>query len=154
MSTFKSLNVRPIQTSDVEQLELFRTGYWDADIEIPHGYQAVGVETAVAEKDGKLIGGLTATGGVVFDYVHDPQALGTDVFAAGLMLERALSYAAQKNGLTTGYVAIPSHLAEYIAQVKKCGYEEGFQGCTILRRDLRTPIVASLGDARNANVSK
>ena len=149
MSTFRTLNVRPIEARDVEQLELFRKSYFDANIEIPHGYQAVGVETSVAEKEGKVIGSLTATGVVVFDDVHDETATGTDVFAAVLMMERALAYTALKNGLTTAYVAIPSHLEKYIEMVRKCGYDESLQGCTIMRRDLRTPVMPSLGDERD-----
>lgn len=151
--SMKDLCLRPIQDSDIPQLDASRENYWDADLEIPYGYSVPGsVETAIAEKDGQLIGALTATKVVVYDFIKNAAAAGTDIMAAVLMLERALSYVAQQGGMTTSYIAVPSHLTDYIEIVKRCGYEAGFENCTILRRSLRKEN-PSLADARS-NVSK
>src|SRR5579864_1353827 len=132
--SISELSLRPYQDEDAEQLELFRTGYFNADIEIPFGYCGQGVETAVAEKNGKIVGAVTASAAVTFDFVHDETAGGTDVFAAVLMLERALALTSRKAGIPTAYVAIPSHLTKYIDMVKRCGYTDEFQNCVVLRR--------------------
>lgn len=148
MSIFSKLHLRPIEEGDLPQLELFRKNYWEANLELPWGYKALGVETCVAEKSTELIGSLTATGVVVLDFVHNPASSGPDVFAAVLAMERALTYEAQKNGFTTSYVAIPKQLTSYIDMVKRCNYQDGFEDCVILRRQLRKSSVPSLGDER------
>lgn len=153
------LAVRPIRDEDVEQLDNFRRANWDADIEIPFGYVAPGVETAVAEKDGKLVGALTAVKTVVFDFMRNPAALGIDIYAAVFMLERALAYVAQSGGVAAAYVAIPSHLTDYISMVERSGYKVACENCTILRRPLRKELSPSLGEERatitpEVNVSK
>lgn len=142
------LSVRPIRDEDVEQLDNFRHANWDADIEISFGYAAPGVETAVAEKDGKLIGALTAVKTVVFDFMRNPAALGIDVYAAVFMLERALAYVAQSGGVAAAYVAIPAHLTDYISMVKRSGYSIACENCVILRRPLRKELSPSLGEER------
>lgn len=153
--SMKDLSLRPIQDKDIELLNACRENYWDANLEVPYGYTVPGsVETAVAEKNGELIGAITATKVVVYDFIKNAAARGVDTFAAVFMLERALSYVAQQGGMTTAYLAIPSHLTEYIDMVKRCGYEAGFESCTILRRSLRKETMPNLGDARDAAVSK
>lgn len=148
------MSIRPLKDTDPAQLDLFRENYWHANLEIPYGYTVPGsVETAVAEKDGEIIGGLTATKVVVYDFMKNPTASPTDIFSAVFMLERTLSYVAQSTGVTTSYIAIPEHLTDYIESVKRCGYDVGFEKCTILRRSLRKEL-PSLGDARDAAISK
>lgn len=147
--SLKDLSIRPFRPEDAQQLDLFREQYWDANLEAPHGYSAQGVETAIAEKDGKTVGALTATKVVIFDFIQDRSASGPDRMAAVLMLERTLAYVAQQGGFTDAYVAIPSHLTSYIEMVKRCGYSETIQGCTVFRRPLRKEIVPYLGDARD-----
>ena len=146
-----SLSARPFQPADTEQLELFRKNYPDADIEIPFTYSAAGVETAVVERDGQIVGAVTASGAMVvtFDFVHDPGAINLDVFSAVFLAERALALTAQKANIPTAYVAIPTHLTKYIEMVKKCGYAEEFQDCVILRRPLRQEVVPRLSDERD-----
>jgi len=148
--SLKDLSIRPFAPGDAEQLDLFREQYWDANLEAPHGYVAQGVETAIAEKDGKIVGALTATKVVIFDFIQQQSASATDRMAAVLMLERTLAYVAQQGGFTDAYIAVPSHLTDYIEIVKRCGYAETVQGCTVFRRPLRKEIVPYLGDARDA----
>jgi hypothetical protein len=151
----RNLSLRPFRDADAVQLDLFRENYWDADLEIPYGYNVPGsVETAIAEKNGEIVGALSGTKVIVYDFMKNPAAEGTDVFAAVLMLERALSYIAQQGGMTTAYIAVPSHLEKYIDMVKSCGYEAGFQNCTILRRSLRQETSPSIAEARDGVVSK
>jgi hypothetical protein len=148
----KDISLRPIQEADIPRLAAARQNYWDADLEVPYGYSVPGsVETAVAEKDGEWQGALVATKVVVYDFIKNAEAKGVDIFAAVLMLERAMSYVAQSTGVTTSYLAIPSHLTEYVDMVKRCGYEVGFENCTILRRPLRQEIMGSIREARDAN---
>lgn len=147
--SISDLSLRPIRNEDVEQLELFRKNYWDADVEIPFSYSAQGIETAVAEKAGKIIGAVTASAAVTFDFVHALDASGPDVFAAVFLLERALALTAQKAGIATAYVAIPSHLTKYIEMVERCGYSKEFQDCVVLRRALRQETVTRLSDERD-----
>ena len=148
--SMKELSLRPFRTEDIEQLELFRGNYFDADVEIPFGYSGVGIETAVAEKNGRIVGAVTASVGITFDFIHDSAASGTDVFSAVFMLERALALTAQKASVATAYVAIPSHLEKYIDIVKRCGYTEEFQHCVVLRRALRQETMPRLGDVRDS----
>lgn len=153
--SMKELSLRPIREEDLPQLNDARENYWDADIEIPYSYSVPGsVETAVAEKNGEWQGALVATKVVVYDFIKNAAAKGVDIFAAVFMLERAMSYVAQNTGVTTSYLAIPSHLTEYIDMVKRCGYDVGFENCTILRRSLRQETMPSIRDARDANAAK
>jgi hypothetical protein len=152
--SMKDLSLRPLRAEDIKQLELFRGNYNDADIEIPFGYSGQGIETAIAEKNGQIVGAVTASAAVTFDFIHDNDAAGTDVFPAVFMLERALALTANKAGIATAYVAIPSHLTKYIDMVKRCGYTEEFQHCVVLRRALRQETVPRLGDVRDAEATK
>ena len=136
------LHIRPLKIEDVEQLDLFRRNYTAGWLELPHGMAGPGVETAVVEKDGKLLGSLTGIDCVVFDpFIHDPAARGTDVFPAVLMLERVLAYSAQARGAIDGYIAIPKQLTEYIAMVERAGYTETCQECVIMRRPFVKEVV-------------
>lgn len=141
----RDLNVRPIQYEDVAVLNRLRRLYPDAFLEIPHGWTGDGIETAVAEKDGKLIGSLTGISAVVCDpFIHDPNAKGVDVFAAVYMLERALTYNAQRGGAVDSYIAVPDQLVEYHRIVERSGYQKTCEHCTIFRRPLRpdtTPLI-------------
>jgi len=150
----RKINVRPIRDEDVEALDRWRWLYTDGDLEIVHGWGADGVETAVGEKDGKMLGSLTASKGVVAvicdPFIHDPDADHRDVMAALLTMERVLAYRGMQAGAVDAYVAVPSHLTEYIKIVEKCGYEVTTQNCTILRRPLVPETHKRLGPARDA----
>lgn len=140
--SIKDLSIRPLKAEDVEQLDLFRRGYDAAYLELPHGMAGPGVETAVAEKDKKIVGSLTGIHAVVFDpYIHDPEINGPDVFAAVFMLERTLAYNAQVGGAVDGYIAVPKQLTAYIDMVKRAGYIETCENCVILRRPLIPDVV-------------
>jgi hypothetical protein len=152
--SIKDISLRPFQKEDTKQLELFRTGYYEADVEVPFGYSGQGIETAVAEKNGKIVGAVTGSAAITYDFIHDSRASGTDIFSAVFMLERALSLTAQKAGIATAYVAIPAHLTGYIDMVKRCGYTEEFQNCVVLRRALRQETVTRLSDVRDAEAKE
>lgn len=149
MSSFTKMNIRPIREDDIEQLDKWRWQYTDADLEVVHGWQAPGVETAIAEKNGEIIGSLTAVSAVVIDpFIHNPNASETDIYAAVVMLERALAYRAQQSGIVDAYVAVSAHLKDYIEIVKRSGYEVTCERCVILRRALVPETHPRLGLAR------
>lgn len=151
MSSLKDMNIRPIKQSDVEQLDLFRREYLAGWLELPHGLSNTGVETAVAEKNGKIIGSLTGTNAVLFDpFIHDKSASGSDIFSAVLALERTLAYKAQSGGAMDGYLAIPRQETAYIEMVKRCGYTETCENCIILRRPFVPDTVALLENEQQA----
>src|ERR1700736_3949777 len=109
MSVFKNINVRPARDGDLAQLDAWRRQYPSAFLELPHGVSGPGVETAAAEKNGKLIGSLTAVSAVVMDpFIHDAAAEGLDIYAAVYLMERALAYKAQDGGATDSYIAVPN----------------------------------------------
>src|SRR5271166_1917470 len=146
---FKDINVRPVNESDIQSLEFFRRNYWDADLEIPHGYAAPGVETAVAEKAGTLIASLTAIQAVVLDpLISNPDFRGFDRVAAIYLLERTLSYIAQKYGAVDMYIAVPDHLVDYHRIVEKAGYVKTCEHCTVFRRPVTPDTVPLLGVER------
>lgn len=131
------MQVRPFRPEDTAQLDLFRELFLpDGRTDVPFGYANIGVETAIAEKNNKTVGAVTATKSIIVNFMKDPTAAGTDIYAAVLMLERALAYVAQQNGVVEAYCAIPSHLTEYVDMVKRSGYAEAFPDCVILRRAL------------------
>jgi hypothetical protein len=135
--SISEITVRPARESDYRQLDLFREQFLpDGRIDVPFGYSNTGVETAVAEKAGKLIGAAIGTKALIVDFCKDPAASGTDIYAAVLLAERTLAYAAAQNGYTASYCAVPKHLTEYIDMVKRSGYEETFPDCVVLRRAL------------------
>ena len=137
MSVLKDLNIRPSKSKDAEILDQFRAAFQeDGRIDVPFGYSAVGVETAVAEKQNKIIGAAIATKTVLIDFTKDPAASPAEIAGAVFCLERALTYVAQQNGCVAAYVAIPSHMTEWLKVVKHGGYTETFQHCTVLRRPL------------------
>lgn len=145
------MNIRPVRTSDAEQLDLFRRSYLNGWLELPKGLSAPGVETAVAEKDGKTIGSLTGTSAVLLDpFIHDPEAKGTDVFAAVLALERVLTYNAQVGGAVDAYIAVPEQETAYLDMVKRCGYSVTCERCVILRRPLTPDTVRLLEEEEKA----
>jgi hypothetical protein len=150
----KDLSIRPLKTEDVETLDRFRRGYDAAYLELPHGMAGPGMETAVVEKAGKIIGSLTGIKAVVCDpFIHDPEADGVDVFAGVLMLERVLAYNAQIGGAIDSYIAVPKQLKAYIEMVKRAGYSETCENCVIMRRPL-IPDVVPLIEHERTDVSK
>lgn len=151
MSSFSKMGFRPVEDSDLEQLNKWRWEYTGADLEVVHGWEGKGVETAVAEKNGKVIGSLTGVQAVVIDpFVHDPAASGPDVYAAVVGLERILAYLGRLNGALDAYIAVPKYLTEYINIVKRSGYEVTCENCTILRRALVPESQKRLGPEREA----
>ena len=141
----KDINIRPVRTEDLALLDRWRRQYPDAFLEIPKGVKAEGVETAVAEKNGQLLGSLTGTLAIVCDpFIRNPEARGVDVFGAVYMLERALTYRAQGAGAVDSYIAIPEQLHDYKEIVKRSGYIETCARCTIFRRPLQPDTVPLL----------
>jgi hypothetical protein len=135
--SISEIRVRPFRDTDTSELDIFRELFrTDGRTDAPFGYSNIGVETAVAEKAERTIGAVTATKSIVVNFMKDPAAAGTDIYAAVLMGERALAYVAQANGVVEAYCAIPKHLTEYINMVKRSGYSEIFSDCVVLRRAL------------------
>lgn len=152
MSSFSKMIFRPPTEDDIEQLDKWRWMYLDADLEVVHGFEGQGVETAVAEKNGKLVGSLTgkvAVIAVIDPFIHDPEASGPDVYAAVVGLERILSYQGARAGALESYIAVPEHLTDYIEIVERAGYELTCQKCCILRRNIVPESHRRLGPERD-----
>lgn len=127
--------------SDIALLEQWRWEFQDGLLELPNGYAADGVGTAVAlSRNGKLLGSLTATiiQAVSLDpLIRNPQAGRHEMLAGLFALTRTLEYQAQLNGARDAYIAVPNVMSEYKELVKKCGFEETAQDCTLFRHSLR-----------------
>lgn len=131
-------------------LEMWRRGYWDGDLEVPHGFVGEKISTAVAEKDGKQIASLTGLLSVVLDpFIHDPNAANMDVISALIKLETALTYLAQADGAVDAYIAIPEQLTGYIRLLEGYGFKTTCQHCVIMRRPLIPDTVPLLGEERD-----
>lgn len=149
----KNISIRPIRSEDLATLDTWRRLYPDAFLELPKGVAANGVETAVAEKNGQLLGSLTGTLAIVCDpFIKNPDARRVDVFGAVYMLERTLAYRGQAAGAVDAYIAVPSPLKDYHEIVKRSGYIETCQNCTIFRRPLQPDTVPLLEDAQTERV--
>lgn len=141
----KDINIRPVRNEDLAQLDAWRRRYPDAFLELPKGVSATGVETAIAEKNGQVLGSLTGTLAIVCDpFIKNPDARGVDIFGAVYMLERTLAYRGQGSGAVDAYIAVPSQLKDYHEIVKRSGYVETCQNCTIFRRPLQPDTVGLL----------
>lgn len=152
----KDIFLKSLETErERELLEIFRRGYKEGDLEIPHGYDSWGghVETALATKGNRLIGSLTALDAVVLDpFIHDPAASHSETFGALLKLETYLTHAAhRRTGAVDAYVAIPNALVDsYGRLLEHYGYAPTVVGCTVYRRALRPDHVPLIGPARDA----
>lgn len=139
MSILKGVNIRPFRTTDVVQFDQFRRTYWDGDLEIPKGYGAQGVESAIAEDAaGRPIASLTGTLSVVLDpLIRNPHIRsGPELVASIYMLERTLAYQGQRLGAVDAYIAVPEHLLDYQRIVEKAGYVRTVEHCNVYRRPL------------------
>lgn len=149
---FKDINIRGIKREDIPYLEHWRRQYWDADLEIPHGFQESGlVDTAVAEKNGQIIASLTGLKAVILDpLIHKPDMDHLDLVASIYLLERSLTYLFQRgeDSVIDSYIAVPNSIPEYHKIVMKAGYEPTVQNCTVYRRALKPEIMPRLGDER------
>lgn len=150
MGAFKGLNVRPLRNNDIEALLAWRKAYFDGDLEVPHGWKGDGWETAVAEKNGLLLGSMTATQAVILDpLIRNPVAGGMDIVTAIYALERALTYQAQGAGAVDSYIAVPSQLTEYHKIVENAGYLRTVEHCHVFRRPLVPDTIPLLGTERD-----
>ena len=137
MSVLKDISIRPVAKNDLPQLDAFRVAFQeDGRIDVPFGYSAMGVETAVAEKLDRIVGAAIASKIVLVDFTKDPNASPAEIAGAVFCLERALTYVAQQNGCVAAYVAVPKHMTEWRKVVEHGGYTETFQECVVLRRPL------------------
>lgn len=140
----KDVNIRRAKPEDFEQLELWRESYPDANLELPKGYHAPGVETAVGEEGGKIVAALTGTLAVIIDpAICDPNASPIKVLRTLQALERTLAYVGSTGGAVDAYVPAPEHLTEWIAILEKNGYQRTAQKCVILRRPLNPDLAES-----------
>lgn len=146
----KKINIRPIAEGDRAAVEEARITAEGVNLEIPYDYAGIGVDTAVAEKDNKLISSLTGKLAVIVDplIIVDKEAAGTDVIAALIKQEAVLTYIGAQAGALESYIAVPKKLAGYIQLLKNYGYEDKFENCVVLRRPLVPERVGSLEKAK------
>ncbi len=146
----RDISVRPFRPADAEQLDLFRWRYEEADLEVPHGYMAPGVETLIAEKEGKFVLALTATLAIILDpLIRAPGAANLDIASALFKAEAVLTYLAQANGAVDAYIAIPDALADYQKMLQRAGYVPTVQACTVFRKPLRKETMPLIGPIRD-----
>lgn len=138
MGQLKHLNVRPFRTTDIERFDAYRRTYLHGDLELPKGFGAAGVESAVAEGPNGDIASLTGTLALVCDpLIKNPQITnGVELTAAIYLLERTLAYQGQRLGAVDAYIAVPDHLTEYHRIVEKSGYVRTLDHCYVFRRPL------------------
>lgn len=144
--------LRPFRKSDEAQLDLFREGYYQADLEVPHGYECEGeaLETVIAEKAGETVLSLTGTLSLTLDpLVKNPEASVLEVMEALRMAEQALSVMGRKSRAVDVYIAVPNQMTDYHDLLRKYGYRPTVQGCTVFRRPLIPDTKPLLGDARD-----
>jgi hypothetical protein len=152
----KHVNVRPMFQSDEEIFDQFRRAYWEADLEIPKGFKAPGIETAVAsDAHDNPIASLTGTMAIVMDpLIKNPDADPLQLVTAIYMLERTLAYLGQKNGAVDAYIAIPNQLVGYHKIVEKAGYIRTVENCTVYRRALMPDTQELLGTDRDRMLAR
>ena len=162
----RNIQVRPFAPKTEKRLKQLlddiRWGYMPADLEVPKGYSAPGVETAVAEKvvDGrqKFVSALTATLAVILDpLINSPASDITelDLMNALIKLEAALTYKAQISaGAVDAYIAIPDALPAYQKLVQKYGYQPTVEHCTVFRRPLQPDTEELIGATRDRLASE
>ena len=147
----RDIRVRPFKEEDEKQLRLWQHENFGFKLETPWGFAAPGVETAVGEKDGAMVGSLTASVGIVLDpAIIDPEANELDVIGVLLKQEAALSYSGASQGAVAAYVITPDEEknAGWIKILEKVGYSRAAEGCVILRRMLRKPTERSIKELR------
>ena len=139
--SLSELHLRPFENKDREQLDYYRKAFSpDGRIDVPFGYAAPGIETAVAMRGDRMVGAAIATSAVVIDFMKDPNASSVETYAAVVILERTLAYQAQRSNIAAGYVAIPSHMKGWLSIVQRSGYTPTFQDCVVLRRSFRDEV--------------
>lgn len=158
----RNLFVRQFNEQDRPFLEQGIEQFKDAELELPFGFMAPQVETAVVVK-GKNINealpllSLTGTLAVVLDPALKVPGMGTpeEYLFALIKAEAILTYMAQKElGARESYVAIARGVDEesqkaadgFIRILQRLGYEETVQNCRVFRRVLDQP------DTRNVSV--
>jgi hypothetical protein len=135
--SISNLSLRPFRAEDAALLDQFRKVFLEnGRVDVPYGYSALGVETVISEKSGRVVAGTIGTKGLIVDFCKDQFARGEDIYGSVLLAERTLSYNAQQAGCAVSYVAIPAHMAEWLSIVKRSGYKETFHNCIVLKRAL------------------
>jgi hypothetical protein len=135
--SISNLTLRPFRPEDAVLLDQFRKDFLEnGRVDIPWGYGALGVETVVSEKAGRIVGAAIGTKSLVVDFCKDQYARGEDIYASVLLAERTLAYNAQQSGCAVSYVAIPDHMDSWRHLVEKSGYTRTFENCVLLKRAL------------------
>lgn len=156
----RKIHTRPFISQDKELLDKIRFGYFEADLELPKGYVAPGVRTAVAEKtldDGtrQFVAALTGTLAVILDpFIKNPEAERLDVMEALIKLEAVVSYMGAQSNAVDAYIAIPDNLPEYQALVQKYGYQQTVENCTVYRRPINADTEPLIGKIRDMMLDK
>jgi hypothetical protein len=150
----KNIFTRTLTPADVRQLDAWRRAFKSADLELPHDFNAPGVQTVGLHESHQLFGSLTGTNAVVIDpFIHNPSYdadSGAKLIYGLIKADAILTHWGQENGAVDSYIAIPASMPEYVRLLGNYGYKPTCQGCVILRRPLVAETVPLLGAERDA----
>lgn len=133
---FSDIKIRAYRPQDVVKLKKFLEESEELALEqLPHGFVGQATETAVAERDGKMLCSITGTLSVVLGpLLKNPDSKAIDLMPAIIQAARALEFYGTMHGVTEAYMAVPNELAGFQRIVEKAGYEKAVEDCTIYRR--------------------
>lgn len=133
----KDLNYRYVHESDEAKLKEWMEQHEHVVLELPRGFVGPSTDTLVAFKDEEMIASMTGQLVLLVDpLIKNPDASSLDIAQAVMLLGRHLEAIAQKSGAVEGYVAIPHSMPGFLTIMKKLGYVETAENCTILKREL------------------
>jgi len=119
------ITLRPFSAEDEEFLESWRIRFFgpSAEFRLPFGWQAPGVDTAIASINRRPFCALTANrSAYIGPLVRSESASGPEVIQAIYALERALTYDAQIGGAVDAYLSAPLEMTKYHEIIEKFGY--------------------------------
>lgn len=136
----KNLLVRPPRQEDIELLELWRAKAEHADLQVPHGYEGSGVETAIVEDrdNSKVNLGLTYRLVLAIDpLIRNPESSAAEISESLKAAERSVIYHTSRSvAIVDAFLQVPNDMPEYIELLEKRGYVRLDPECVILCKRL------------------
>lgn len=135
------MSVRPFEERDRKILDRWRAEFSDrADLKLPNNNYVKdpgGVVTNVAlAGDGRLLGSLTASTGLILDpFIQNQKNSPHELLQALFMLTRSLEGEGARAGAQASYICIPDDLETYQGLVEKAGFVRIGEGCKFYKHD-------------------